>query len=72
MSCHSTMAMQNGLNLNTFILTKMFLYVGANVICEWTLGDLKRVWIHVSFQCVCVNPDVLSSHYFNPPFKSYE
>jgi hypothetical protein len=53
-------AMWNGLSLNMFTLTKMYLYVGANVICEWTFGDVKRVWVHISFQRVGVNPDVLS------------
>jgi hypothetical protein len=52
--------MQSGLSLNMFTLTKMYLYVRANVICEWTLGDVKRVWVHISFQCVRVNPDILS------------
>jgi hypothetical protein len=60
MSRHSMIAMRRRLSLNMFTLTKMYLYVGASVICEWTLGDVKRVWIHISFQCVRVNHDVLS------------
>ena len=75
-------AMQSGLSLNMFMLTKMYLYVGANIICEWILNDVKHVWIHISFQCVHVNLDILSWYtlfmtyyhgcYFNPPFKSYK
>jgi hypothetical protein len=60
MSCHSTMATRSGLNLNTFTLTRIFLYVRANVICNWTLGDVKRIWINVSFQCMRVNSGALS------------
>jgi hypothetical protein len=52
--------MWSGLSLNMFTLTKIYLYVGASVICEWTLDHVKRVWIHISFQCVRVNPDILS------------
>jgi hypothetical protein len=32
------MAMQSGLSLNMFMLTKMFLYVGVSIIFEWTLS----------------------------------
>jgi hypothetical protein len=53
-------AMRSGLSLNMFTLTKMYLYVGTSVICEWTLGDVKRVWVHLSFQRVCINLDILS------------
>jgi hypothetical protein len=53
-------AMRSGLSLNMFTLTKMFLYVGANIICEWTLDDMKRVQIHISFQRMRINLDVLS------------
>jgi hypothetical protein len=52
MSHHSMMAMWSGLSLNTFMSTKMFLYVGASRILKWTLGDVKLIQVHISFN-VC-------------------